>query len=562
MSSCGFTRKASLPERVFFNGQIYTADTLARSFSAVAVRSGRILALGNDAEILGMAGSVTERIDLKGRFVMPGFIEGHGHLRSLGESLQHLNLSRAPSWDTVVAMVSGKVLSTPTGDWIEGRGWHQEKWLGFTGYPEHRALSQVSSKHPVVLFHASGHALLANARAMELAGIDRETADPVGGHIVRDASGSPTGVFEENAMNLIERPLQAWKDKRSEAEKVADFQRSIKLAARHCLSHGVTSFQDAGSTLWELKAYQRMAETGQLGVRLWAMVAQSSVDRFDQLRDYPVIGRGDGFFTCRAVKAYYDGALGSYGALLLEPYADNLSTSGQLVTPSERIVELARWCREAGLQFCVHGIGDRANREILDIYDRVLPSISDKSNDYGSNRGGLRWRIEHAQHLNPSDIGRFREMGVIAAMQAIHCTSDAVFVESRLGPGRAQSGAYVWRSLLDSGVRLANGTDVPVEEVNPLRCLYASITRRSELTGKVFYPNQCMNREEALRSYTAWNAYAAFEEAEKGTLSPGKFADMVVLSADIRNCLPEELLKTKVLRTIIGGRVVFSDRNE
>lgn len=547
---------------ILYNGVFFTADSSKQAYSAIAIAQDRILALGSDAEIQKLANPGTEQIDLNGAFVMPGLIEGHGHFSSLGRSLQNINLLHTQSWREVVAQVAEKSKITPPDAWIEGRGWHQEKWtespgLTVQGYPFHDALSAVSTEHPVILYHASGHALIANEKALALAGISNETPDPLGGHIVRDATGRLTGVLEENAMDLIEQPYTAWKNKRPEAEKIAAFEKTVDLATQHCLQQGITSFQDAGSDFWELAQYKRLAENGKLGVRLWAMIMQPHASDFDKLRNFPQIGIGNGFFTARAVKAYFDGALGSYGAWLLAPYTDKPGAYGQNTTPIDTIRALAEQCLQHQLQFCVHAIGDRANREVLNVFDAFLPQTPAGQAPYGANRGALRWRVEHAQHIDLQDISRFGQLGVIASMQAIHCTSDAPFVAKRLGLERARTGAYAWRSLLNAGACMANGTDTPVEEIDPFACLYASVSRKRVDTGLEFFPEQALQRAEALRSYTAWNAFAAFEEQEKGVLAPGKLADLVVLSNNLLTCAPTEIRSTKVLKTIIAGKVVY-----
>jgi predicted amidohydrolase YtcJ len=510
------------------------------------------LALGQDDEIKKMATKSTQLIDLQGNFAMPGFIEGHGHFNGLGRSLKNLNLLYSKNWDEIVAQAAPKIQAAAPGSWVEGRGWHQEKWdatpaRNVNGYPYHDALSAISPDHPVVLYHASGHALMANAKAMELAWIDTDarTPDPEGGRIVRDAQGRATGIFEENAMNLIEKPLIAWEKGQTEAQKVAAFEESITLASRHCLQLGITSFQDAGSSFWELGQYRRMAEQKKLGLRLWAMVGQPAAVDYPKLGKYPQIGLGDGFFTSRAVKAYFDGALGSYGAWLLAPYSDKPGHVGQNTTPVDTIAAIAAVCKQYGLQYCVHAIGDRANRELLDVFEKNMTAGKD-----------MRWRVEHAQHVDPQDIPRFKQIGAIASMQAVHCTSDAPFVVKRLGETRAKTGAYPWRSIIDSGARMANGTDAPVEEVNPLPCLYAAVTRKRTDSGMAFFPYQKMTRSEALLSYTLWNAYAAFEENDKGSLTPGKYADIIVLDTDLLQCPPEQMLKAKVTKTILAGKEI------
>ncbi len=549
---CGDADRKNAATLVLYNGRLFTADSTRPEATAIAMRGDTILYVGDDAGARALAGPGTEQIDLQGAFAMPGFIEGHGHFLGLGQSLQIVSLSGAATWPEVVERVARQTQHTPSGDWIEGRGWHQEKWTeplsrSVNGYPYHYELSARTPQHPVVLRHASGHALLANARAMELAGISRETPDPVGGRIVRDAAGNLTGVFEENAMDLILHPLAAWKNLRNEAEKTAAFERSVRLASEACLRHGITSFQDAGSTWWEIEQFRRLAEEGRLPVRLWVMIAQPRPSELPRLADFPQTNIGRGFLTVRAVKSYLDGALGSYGAWLLAPYADKPGHVGQEVTPLDTLRRIAEACQKYGLQLCVHAIGDRANREILNLYGAFVGADEDR-----------RWRVEHAQHLDPEDIPRFGRLGVIASVQAVHCTSDAPFVVKRLGAERARSGAYAWRSLLDSGARLANGTDTPVEDINPLACIYAAVTRKRPDTGEAFFPEQTMTRQEALLSYTLWNAYAAFEEGQKGSLTPGKRADVVVLSEDLLRCPPEKILQARVLHTIVAGRRAWS----
>ena len=551
---CNCSPAAPKAQLVLKNGQFFTADSLQPLASAVAIRDGRLVYVGTKEGVADWIDAQTEVIDLQGKFAMPGLIEGHGHFSALGRSLRNLQLLHTSSWQEITAAAQQKAAQLPAGDWLEGRGWHQEKWTSspgktVNGYPYHDALSTVTPDHPVVLYHASGHALMANQKAMELAGVSVETPDPVGGRIVRDLSGRAIGVFEENAMELIERPFNAWKNQRSESEKQADHDTIVQYAVRQCLRYGITSFQDAGSTLWELQQYERLAKAGQLGMRLWAMRAQPNPSELLSNQEYPKLDVGNGFFTSRSVKAYFDGALGSYGAWLLAPYTDKPDSYGQNTTPIDTIAALAQRCKELGLQFCVHAIGDRGNRELLNVFE-----------EKGCN-ASLRWRVEHAQHIDPVDQPRFRQLGVIASMQAIHCTSDAPFVVKRLGEQRAKEGAYAWRSLLDLQTRMTNGTDTPVEEVNPFACLYASVTRRHHVGGPAFFPEQAMTREEALYSYTLWNAYAAFEEQQKGSLKVGKMADIAVLDRNLLTCTADELPETKALMTVLAGKIVYQDPN-
>lgn len=536
---------------IFINGQLFTADEQDKAASAMVIHADTIVYVGSDEGALAWQGAATVVTDLKGAFVMPGLIEGHGHFNGLGNSLQVIDLSESRDWAAVVKAVAEKAASTPPGTWITGRGWHQEKWAtrvsaSVDGYPRHDLLSSAVPDHPVLLQHASGHAVLANANAMEKAGIEASTTAPPGGRIVRDAGGQATGIFEENATVLVERPFEAWRALQGRSRSRERFEEAARMAAAECLRQGITSFQDAGCSFEELEVYERMAERGLLEVRLWCMAAQPAPSETGLLAAYPKVDKGNGFFTCRAVKCYMDGALGSYGAWLLRPYRDRPGYTGQNLSPTDSIAAVARACKEYGLQCCVHAIGDRGNRVTLDVFESALQGDR-----------GRRWRIEHAQHLDNKDIPRFAKLGVIASMQTIHCTSDAPFVEKRLGRARARRGAYAWRRLLRSGALLANGTDTPVERVAPLHNIYAAVTRRRTDTGQVFFEGQRLTRREALLSYTKWNAYAAFEEGHKGMLRPGFYADIAVFDTNLLTCPDHALLTAKVVMTMVAGKKVY-----
>lgn len=541
-------------DTLIINGNIYTVDTLLPGAEAVALRGGRIIDVGSTADLMVLRGDSTEVIDLQGRFMMPGFIEGHGHFSGLGYSLINLNFLHTSSWEEIMQMVAEAAAQAEPGEWIVGRGWHQEKWTetpspSVLGYPYHDALSAVSADNPVMLRHASGHSLFANAKAMELADVTPETPDPSGGEVVRDSRGKAIGVFEERAMSLINAAYDDYRAGLSEEAKSKEWYRAIELAEEECLKKGVTSFQDAGSKYFELERYEQMAEAGELDLRLWAMVRHSYDEMKDNLDGYPKIDVGNHYFTCRAIKSEVDGALGAFGAWLLRAYNDKKGFTGQNTTPIPEVKNIAQLAMDNDMQMCVHAIGDRANRVVLNIYEEQLSANPEKEN--------LRWRIEHAQHLDTADIPRFREMGIIASMQGIHCTSDAPFVEKRLGRERSRLGAYPWRSLLDEGVIIANGTDAPVEDVDPLLSFYASVTRKRADNGFEFFPEQRMTRAEAIHSYTLGNAYAGFEEDFKGSVTKGKAADFVVLSHDLVNCTDEEILESKVLMTMVDGEVRY-----
>ncbi len=538
---------------VLRNGKIVTLDSARPQATALAATGDTITAVGSDAEIQPLIGPSTKVIDLKGTLAIPAFIEGHGHFTGLGRFKMNLTLRDAKNWDDVVAMVAARVKKAKPGEWILGRGFHQSKWTpapspNVQGFPLHAALSKVSPDNPVLLTHASGHGAFGNEMAMKLAGVTRDTANPSGGEIVRDAQGNATGMFLETAQRLLSRAHDESESKRPAAERIAEERKVIELAAEESLSKGIASFQDAGSSLSTIDLFRSMANEGRLGVRLWVMMR----DRMELLEQNAarvrVVDAAGKHLTVRAIKRQLDGALGSRGAWLLEPYSDLPSSSGFNTEVIEDVERMARLALAQNLQLCVHAIGDRANRETLDLYERAF-----KGHPEGKT---LRWRIEHAQHISATDIPRFAQLGVIAAMQAVHCTSDAVFVPARLGAKRSEEGAYVWQKLMKSGAVVTNGTDAPVEEVDPLPSFYAAVTRKLK-DGTVFYPDQRMSRQEALESYTIKNAYAAFEEKSKGSLVPGKLADITVLSRDIMTVPENQILGAQVLYTIVGGKVAF-----
>jgi predicted amidohydrolase YtcJ len=539
---------------VLVGGKVVTLDDHIPQAEAIAVRAGKVLAVGSDAEIRRLAGEHTRVVELGGRLVVPGFIEGHGHFLSLGRMKLDLDLKPARTWDAVVQLVRDRAASTPAGKWIVGRGWHQEKWErppepNVEGYPVHAELSRASPDHPVLLIHATGHAVLANEQALKLAGVARDSPNPPGGTILRDAAGDPTGVLRETAQDPVHRAYERAQAGRSETERLDETRRAFELATSECLASGVTSFQDAGSSLETVDFFREQAAFGRLKVRLWVMLRDSNALLRESLPEYRMVDHADGFLTVRAIKCMADGALGSHGALLLEPYRDLPDSTGLRVQPLAAIREVAVLAARHDFQLCTHAIGDRANREVLDLYHEIFRSFPEKRD--------WRWRIEHAQHLHPEDIPRFGELGVIASMQGVHATSDGPFVVTRLGLDRARTGAYAWRSLLDAGATIVNGTDAPVEDLSPIACFYASVTRRMS-AGSEFFPEQRMTRIEALRSYTRDAAFAAFEEQRKGTLAPGTLADLVVLSQDVLAVPEDQIPATRVDLTIVGGEVRYA----
>lgn len=544
-----FAQQADL---VIHHANVYTVNPSQPTAEAVAIKDGKIVFVGSNENVQPFIGRSTEQINANGQFLMPGFIEGHGHIHGMGASLINLNLMKAKNWEEIVAMVAAAAQKAKPGDWIIGRGWHQEKWdhtpaANHLGYPYHETLDAVSPNNPVLLTHASGHSSYVNNLALTLAGISSTTANPAGGDIVKDKNGKIVGVLEETAQGLVGNVYASWIRKRPLAERKADWAKSIHLAEQECLRYGVTSFVDAGSSFEQVAWLKELADNGRLNIRHWVMVREGINALQKHASSFPILNAGNAHLTVKAIKVAMDGALGSYGAWLLEPYADRKAFYGQNTVEISELKKIAAFAWNKNLQVCVHAIGDRANRETVDIFSEQIKR--DRTKDH-------RWRIEHAQHVHPVEIPRFKEWNIIASMQGIHCTSDAPYVIKRLGQERAASGAYMWRAFMDAGVLVNNGTDVPVEEIDPFANLYASVTRKLA-DGSSFYPSQKMTRAEALYSYTLANAKAQFEEKQKGSIELGKFADLVLLSNDLLTCSDELIKSTKVILTLVGGQLKY-----
>ena len=531
---------------VITNGRIYTVDNARPEASALAVRGGRVQFVGSDAEAKVLTGPSTLVIDLHGATVIPGIIDAHAHLLSLGNTLQRVNVAGSKSYAEVINRVQAWAKDVKPGTWIQGRGWDQNLWPT-REFPTHEALSRAFPNNPVVLTRIDGHALVANAKAMELAHVTAATVDPSGGRIVRLASGAPSGVFVDNAKDLIERAIPA--------ATRADNRKAILAAVADANRWGLTGIHDAGEDAETIGIYEELAKAGSYKLRNYVMLSDPGEPNSPEALRNPYIQRGpqsalyDGHLWIRAIKLYADGALGSRGAALLAPYSDEPSNSGLLRSKPEHIEAWAETALRSGFQVNVHAIGDRGNRIVLDSFDSALKKIP---------KADHRFRIEHAQVVSPEDIPRFARLGVIPSMQSTHQTSDMGWAEARVGPQRIR-GAYAWRSLLNTGVVIPNGTDFPVEEVNPLLTFHAAVTRQnpSNLPVGGWYPEQKMTREEALQSITIWPAYAGFQESVLGSLSPGKYADFVVLDRDIMHVPDTEIVGTRVISTWIGGKRVY-----
>lgn len=559
LSACTPQEETIIADSLFTNGIIYTMDDTNPVAEAVAVKDGKILYVGSAEEAERYVGESTNQINLNGQTMTPGLIEGHGHMMGLGYNELNLDLSGVKNYDELVERVAEAVEEANPGDWIVGRGWHQSKWDPapeemIDGFQTHKKLSEVSPENPVWLSHASGHAGFANAKAMEIAGVNPLSVESMGqevegGEIITDELGNPTGIFSETAQGLIRRHIP---DNSPETDR-----RALELAILACQRNGITGFHDAGAGQGTIDLMTQFKEEGKLGVRMYEMLTGRSEELINQwLEKGPVIDTTDYLLTIRSIKLNADGALGNRGAWLLEEYTDRPGHFGFATMPIEYMERITRDGMKAGFQVNTHAIGDRTNREILDIYENVINEFPEQSSDH-------RFRVEHAQHLSLEDIPRFGQMGVIASMEAIHMSSDRPWAIDRLGEQRIVDGAYVWQKLLQSGAKIVNGTDVPVEPIDPIACFYASVTRKT-LQGTPeggFEPDQKMSREEALRSYTLDAAYGEFAEEVKGSITPGKFADFAVFNQDLMTIPEEEILNTKVTMTVLAGEVVFESES-
>lgn len=545
----------SKADLVFRGGLVTSMDPTVADATAVAVTGHFITAVGSDNQIDAWIGPQTKVIELNERQLIPGLIEGHGHFLSFGRAQQIIDLSDIDNWQQAVAKVAVAVDKSEDGEWIFGRGWHQEKWNrlpddALEGVPLNRTLSQISPNNPVLLEHASGHASFVNDAALAAAKITDQTEDPNGGTILRDAKGRATGLLRETAQRLVEKVASQEEALREPSELRRQLRTRVLLAGERALMHGITSFHDAGADFATIDFFTEMELAGELPIRLNVMIRGESNEALAaKLGIYRAPADENDFLTVRSIKRQVDGALGAHGAWLLAPYADLPSTSGLVLEPVADIEETARLAIANGYQLNTHAIGDRANREILDLYEKAFAAAK-------VDGKALRWRIEHAQHVHPTDVARFGRLGVIAAFQGIHNASDGPWIPSRLGDARTALTSYPWRDLADNGVVLANGTDVPVEPIDPMASLYATVSRRTS-QGELFVPDQALTRMEAMASYTINNAFAAFEDDVKGSITPGKLADLVVLSENFFAVAEADIPGIRVEMTIVGGQIRY-----
>lgn len=540
---------------IIYGGTIYTVDPSQSTIEAVAINGNTILFAGSMEDAESFKNKHTKFIDLKGKTMTPGLIEGHGHFMGLGYNELRLDLINTKSYQEIIDAVAERIKTAEPGEWITGRGWHQSKWDSMPkdivkGFQTHHRLSEISPDNPVYLSHASGHAGFANAKAMEIAGLQSLVTEGIknyvmeGGEVFVDEFGRPTGVFNERAQSLISKYIP---ENTPESDNQA-----FNLAVQACYENGITSFHDAGVGRETIALYERMKSEGNMNIRIYAMLTGWDEELINEWYEKGINIDPDNRFTIRSIKLNCDGALGSRGAWLLKPYTDMPDHYGHETLPMEIVKQTSLNGLRNGFQVCAHAIGDRANREILDRYESALTELSKLDTDH-------RFRIEHAQHLHPDDIPRFAELQVIPAMQAIHMSSDRSWAIDRLGKKRIVEGAYMWQDLLQTGIPIINGTDVPVEPLNPISSFYASVSRKT-LKGTPeggYEPEQKMTREQALKSYTLDAAYGAFEEDIKGSISVGKLADFTIYNQDIMTVDENKILDTEIVMTIFDGKIVY-----
>ncbi len=538
-------RERKQPIRFSSTAPSTRSTTAAPTAQAIALKGERILFVGANEEAKKFSGPATRTIDLKGKTVLPGLTDSHCHILGVGERLSHLNLDDATTKEAFLARIKKRAGEVDAGRWITGRGWIETFWKPPV-FPTRQDLDKVAPHNPVFLDRADGHGAVANSRALEIAGIDSKTPDPFGGEILRDKkTGEALGMLLDNAKELVEKKIP-----QPTAEENA---RALVLGAERSLALGWCEIQNAGSQLPELELLKKLYGDGKLKLRIYNAVYGPGPAAERLLKEGPILDGYQSRFTTRTIKVVLDGSLGSRSAALLEPYSD-ADTSGFLTEKEENLRPMLKEALRRGIQVETHAIGDRANRTILNLYEEAFEAVAPNDRKVKEPR----WRIEHAQVLSPSDLPRLAKLGVIASMQPSHAISDLFFAPRRLGEKRL-AGAYAWESLLKSGAIIAGGSDAPVEQGEPMIEFYAAVARKSKdgFTGPGWHPEEAVTREQALKMFTAWPAYAAFQEKEKGSIEAGKLADLTILSADIMKIPEPEILRTRCLMTVVGGEIVF-----
>lgn len=532
---------------VFKNGNVYTVNDAQPKAEAVAVKYGRIIFVGSNADAKKYEAKKSANvIDLKGATVVPGLADAHYHFAGVGFREMNLNLEGTVSLDDFLAKVKARVDKAKPGDWVTGRGWIETFWKP-QAFPTRWDLDKIAPNNPVYLTRADGHGGIANSAALKIAGIDKSTESPFGGEIMKDKkSGEPNGMLLDRAQGLVGRHVPA--------STKADAEQALLLADKRSLQLGWTQVHDAGVGWDQIETVKKLYGEKKLKIRLYEAIRGPGADAQRLLREGAQVGLYDGKLTVRTIKVSIDGALGSKGAALLENYADH-DTNGFLTFKDEQVLPMLADAVRKNIQVETHAIGDRANRTILDWYETAyneVPMIQ------RVDRSPLRWRIEHAQILNPADIPRFAKLGVIPSMQPSHAIGDLHFAPSRLGMKRLE-GAYAWQTLIKSGVVIAGGSDAPVERGEPMIEFYAAVARKDQkgFSGEGWHPEEKLTREQALKMFTSWAAFAAFEEKKRGSIELDKWADLTILSADIMQIPEAEILKTRCVMTVVGGEIVF-----
>jgi len=531
---------------VFNNGNVYTANDKSAKAQAIAVKGDRIVFVGTNAAAQKFIGTNTRVVDLKGNTVLPGFTDSHQHLSGVGQREMTLNLEGSTSLQDFLAKVKARVDQTKPGDWVTGRGWIETHWQPPV-FPTRWDLDQVAPNNPVILGRADGHGAVANSAALKLAGVDKNTPNPFGGEVSKDKqSGEPNGMLLDAAQGLVRRRVP-----RTTAE---DAERAVVLGVKRDIELGWTQIQDAGGDYADVDIFKKLYEAGTIKLRIYKAVYGPGPNATRLLNEGTITGAYGNRFNVRTIKVVSDGALGSRGAALLGPYSDAPDTSGFLTVKAEELRPMLVEALRKGIQVETHAIGDRANRFILDEYEAAFKAVPVAERKIAEPR----WRVEHAQIVNPADIPRFAKLGVIPSMQPSHAIGDLFFAPSRLGMNRL-AGAYAWESFIKSGVVVPGGSDAPVERGEPMIEFYAAVARKDQkgFSAEGWHPEEAVTREQALKMFTIWPAYAAFEEKLRGTIEVGKLADLTILSADIMKVPAPEILKTRCVMTVINGEIAY-----
>jgi predicted amidohydrolase YtcJ len=541
--------KVQPADLVFKNGNIYTVNERQPKAEAVAVKGDRIVFVGSNRDVQAYIGDKTRIVDLGGKTMVPGMTDAHHHLSGVGFREMTLNLEGVASLEAFLAKVKERVDQKQPGEWVTGRGWIETFWKPPV-FPTRWDLDKIAPNNPVFLDRADGHGAVVNSAALKLAGVDKTTASPFGGEISKDKqTGEPNGMLLDAAQDLVQRHIPG--TTRAEAE------RAVVLGVQRDLQLGWTQVQDPGGTFAEVEIFKKLYADGKIKLRIYKALSAPGREAQQLFRDGAIIGADDNHLTVRTLKLYADGSLGSRSAALLEPYADKPDTSGFLTIKEEELQPLLATALRKGIQIETHAIGDRGNRFILDQYEKAMKAVPKSEWKIADPR----WRVEHSQIVNPADIPRFKQLGIIPSMQPSHAIGDLHFAPSRLGIARL-AGAYAWQSFIKSGSIIPGGSDAPVERGEPMIEFYAAVARRDMkgFSGEGWHPEEAATREQGLKMFTAWAAYAAFEETLRGSIEVGKLADFTILSADIMKIPEAEILKTRCLMTVIGGEIVYEGK--